>query len=90
MRRIYGNGGTGGGGAGSGTRTNALWGKGRKRYSLLLVNSVIVMAVTAGTTTAHATDISNLVRRGVPGPSTPAASPTIEAGRAASPSSPES
>src|SRR6478735_3501031 len=72
MRWIYGNGDTSGGGAGSGTRTNALWGKGRKRYSLLLVISVIVMAVTAGTTTAHATDISNLVRHGSE-PSTAAA-----------------
>ena len=80
MRRIYGNGGTGGGGAGSGTRTNALWGKGRKRYSLLLVNAVIVMAVTAGTTTAHATDISNLVRHGSE-PSTPAASQASRGGK---------
>jgi serine protease AprX len=71
MRRIHGNGGASGGGPGTGTRTNALWGKGRKRYSLLLVVCVLAMAVTAGTTSAHATDISNLVRPGSE-PSTPA------------------
>jgi serine protease AprX len=37
---------------GSGTRTNALWGKGRKRYSLLLALAVLTVAVTAGASTS--------------------------------------
>jgi subtilisin family serine protease len=78
MRQINGTGGTSDGGTGSGTRTNALWGKGRKRYSLLLAISVLALAVAAGTTTAGATDISKLTRKdpaAPPAPNTNASKP---------------
>ena len=63
MRQITGNSSTTPGGTSSGTRSNALWGKGRKRYSLLLAIAVLTLGLLAGTTTAGATDISKLTRQ---------------------------
>jgi serine protease AprX len=40
---------------GSGTRANALWGKGRRRYWLLLAVAALAASVAAGTTTAPVT-----------------------------------
>ena len=40
---------------GSGTRANALWGKGRRRYSLLLAIAVLAASVIAGAATTTVT-----------------------------------
>ena len=43
-------------------RANALWGKGRKRYVVLLALAVIAISGLAATTSASAAEISNLTR----------------------------
>jgi len=54
MRQIN-DGSAAGGCASSGARTNALWGKGKRRYSLLLAIAALVVAVAAGTATPVST-----------------------------------
>ena len=56
MRREHLSGGTRGTGAMvTGTRSNALWGKGRRRYPLLLALAVVGVSIVAGVATTSST-----------------------------------